>query len=74
MVRHRRILDAEVWLDPADWEEVCALTGRVADVLHRRARAPRTPGSVHASATLAMFELDKPMTTRPASAEKEPDR
>jgi predicted ArsR family transcriptional regulator len=56
----RQFADAEVWLDPADWETVCALADRIVDIVHQRARPPRAPGSVHGSATLAVFELDQP--------------
>jgi DNA-binding transcriptional ArsR family regulator len=75
--RQRQVIDAEVWLEPQDWEEICALTARVGELLHGGARAPHAPGSVHASATLALFELEEPAAkppTKPASAEKEPDR
>jgi DNA-binding transcriptional ArsR family regulator len=64
MSRHRRAADAEVWLDPQDWEEVCILAGRIIDLIHGRARAPRAAGTVHGSATLAFFELAESASAR----------
>lgn len=75
--RQRQVIDAEVWLEPEDWEEVCALTARIGELLHGGARAPHAPGSVHASATLALLELEEPgpeETTKPAAAEEETER
>lgn len=64
--RRRQFADAEVWLDADDWETVCELADRIVDIVHHRARPPRAPGSVHGSATLAVFELD------PTEQEPEP--
>lgn len=50
--------DAELWVTPLVWADVRA---RVADAtrdLHLAAQPPRTEGTVHVSATVAMFEME----------------
>ena len=56
--------DAELWVDPDDWKHAIRLVSEAAELLHRRAHPPRTDGTVHVNATLAMFE----MAEAPASA------
>ncbi|HEU4658645.1 MAG TPA: helix-turn-helix domain-containing protein [Capillimicrobium sp.] len=51
------IADGEVWLPREAWEEVCRLSDRIADLVHEHATAPRARGTVHASVTVATFEL-----------------
>jgi predicted ArsR family transcriptional regulator len=55
--RHRVGADAEVWLAPADFEEVCGLAQRISDLIHQRAQPPRAEGSVHGSVSIYAFEL-----------------
>ena len=55
--RHRVGADAEVWMEPEDLEEVCALAQRISDLVHERARPPHAKGSVHASVSVYAFEL-----------------
>ncbi|MGW5366563.1 helix-turn-helix domain-containing protein [Actinopolymorpha pittospori] len=49
--------DAELWVDPEDWARAVALVREAADLLFRRAHPPRTQGTVHVDATLAMFGM-----------------
>lgn len=49
--------DAELWVDPEDWGRAAALVREAADLLFRRAHPPRTEGTVHVNATLAMFGM-----------------
>jgi hypothetical protein len=49
--------DAELWVDPEDWARAVALVREAADLLFRRAHPPRTEGTVHVDATLAMFAM-----------------
>lgn len=55
--RHHIGADAEVWLTPEDFDEVCALAGRLSELIHERAQRPRAEGAVHASVTVYAFEL-----------------
>ena len=55
--RHRVGADGEVWMEPEDFEEACALAQRLSDLLHERARPPRSAGTVHASVSVYAFEL-----------------
>jgi DNA-binding transcriptional ArsR family regulator len=50
--------DAELWVDPADWKRIKEAIGELAIELHLAAKAPRTPGTVRTSTTLAMFDLE----------------
>jgi DNA-binding transcriptional ArsR family regulator len=56
--RQRRSADAEVWLDPSVWEEVCTLIDRAVDLVHDKASPPRAKGSVKVSVTTLLFELE----------------
>lgn len=51
------LTDAEVWVDPDDWQRVNELVRQAADLLHRRAHPPRTAGTVHVNATVALFRM-----------------
>ena len=55
--RHRIGADAEVWMAPEDFEEVCDLAQRISDLVHERAKPPRADGTVHASVSIYAFEL-----------------
>lgn len=59
--------DAELWVDPAVWDDAVARITAVSRDLHARARPPRTPGTVRTSTTLALFTMDP--AARPAPAE-----
>ncbi|GAA2097012.1 ArsR/SmtB family transcription factor [Actinomadura alba] len=49
--------DAEMWLPAEAWERVLHLASQLGEILHSEARAPGTAGTVHASATLMLFEM-----------------
>jgi DNA-binding transcriptional ArsR family regulator len=49
--------DAELWIDPAVWEQLKSTVDDVSDRLHRAARPAREPGAILVSATYVMFEM-----------------
>jgi DNA-binding transcriptional ArsR family regulator len=54
---HNLVADAEFWIDPDVWQDVHdRIAAAVAD-LHHAARAPRTPGTLHTSTTVALFRM-----------------
>jgi predicted ArsR family transcriptional regulator len=55
--RHHVGADAEVWMAPEDFEEICALAARISELTHERARRPHAEGTVHASVSVYAFEL-----------------
>lgn len=50
--------DAELWVDPAEWDAVREQVGAAAVRLHRAAHPPRTPGMIRVNATIAMFAME----------------
>jgi predicted ArsR family transcriptional regulator len=52
----KHMADAEVWLTPADWKRVRALTDEANRIVHSRALPPGTPRSTHASLTSVLIE------------------
>ena len=50
--------DAELWVDPAVWEDVVARMARAIEDLHAAAHRAQAPGTVHVSATAMLFTLD----------------
>jgi DNA-binding transcriptional ArsR family regulator len=50
--------DAELWVDPAVWEDVVARMARAMEDLHAAAHPAHEPGTVHVSATAMLFALD----------------
>jgi DNA-binding transcriptional ArsR family regulator len=60
-LRHRsgnHLTDAELWVDPRVWTEVRQRVTAASTDLHRAAQAPRTPGTIRVSTTIALFEMD----------------
>jgi DNA-binding transcriptional ArsR family regulator len=49
--------DAELWVDPAVWEDVVARMAHAMEDLHAAAHRARSPGTVHVSATAMLFTL-----------------
>ncbi|MDA0562777.1 helix-turn-helix domain-containing protein [Streptomonospora sp. S1-112] len=49
--------DAEVWIDASAWADLRAAFDAVGTRVHQAARPPRTPGTVHLSASLLLFQL-----------------
>ncbi|MFI5495331.1 ArsR/SmtB family transcription factor [Actinoplanes sp. NPDC051859] len=52
--------DAELWVDPEVFRDVRDRIARASRDLHDAARAPRTPGAVRTSTTIAMFKMVDP--------------
>jgi DNA-binding transcriptional ArsR family regulator len=50
--------DAELWIDPAVWDELVARMVTAMKDLHAAAQTPRTPGTKHVSATAMLFAID----------------
>ena len=49
--------DLEGWVPPEVWERACALLTEASHLLHDHNAAPRTPGTVHISATTWAFPM-----------------
>jgi DNA-binding transcriptional ArsR family regulator len=56
--RTYHMTDAELWVEPAVWEEVRVRITEASRALHEAAKAPRTPGTIRVSASIAMFEME----------------
>jgi DNA-binding transcriptional ArsR family regulator len=54
------LTDADLWLEPETWREIAERVAVAMHDLHEAARAPRTPGTIRTSTTLAMFEMKTP--------------
>ena len=52
--------DAELWVDPAVWEDVVERGGGAIRDLHAAAQTPRAPGTTHVSATAMLLTVDAP--------------
>jgi DNA-binding transcriptional ArsR family regulator len=53
--------DAEMWVEPDTWNEVMALLAKASELMHTRARPPRSEGTIHVNATSIAFQmLDRP--------------
>lgn len=60
-------IDAELWVDPEDWEEARAAMAAAGTMLHERARRPHTPGTVHLNTTVVLFPMLDPPPVEPPS-------
>jgi hypothetical protein len=60
--------DSELWVEPQVWEDAVSRIVSVLTDLEAAARAPRTQGTVHASATAMLFDI---VDEQPAVAEDE---
>ncbi|TQS39914.1 ArsR/SmtB family transcription factor [Cryptosporangium phraense] len=49
--------DAELWVTPEDWDAVVDTVREASLLLHRAAKPPRSPGTVHVNATIALFPM-----------------
>jgi DNA-binding transcriptional ArsR family regulator len=56
--------DAEMWVEPAVWQQVLALHEQASDLMHANARPPRTKGTIHVNATTVAFQMTE---RRPAA-------
>ncbi|MBM7790695.1 helix-turn-helix domain-containing protein [Tenggerimyces flavus] len=50
--------DAELWIDEDDWAQAIRLSEEASTLLHKRAHPPRTEGTIHVNATVAMFRME----------------
>jgi DNA-binding transcriptional ArsR family regulator len=50
-------VDAELWVDPADWREAVDAIRAASERLHERARAPRSEGTVKVSVSAVLFAM-----------------
>lgn len=50
-------VDAELWVEPEVWEQALSGVRAAMDLLHQRARPPRSPGTVQTSTTLSAFRM-----------------
>jgi DNA-binding transcriptional ArsR family regulator len=52
------LTDAELWVDPAEWQAVRDQVRAASDRLHTAARPPHTPGTVRVNATMVLFSME----------------
>ncbi len=56
----KSMTDAELWIDTDTWEELRERMTQLSRDLHAAALAPRTPGAVRTSTTMAVFRMQDP--------------
>ena len=49
--------DADLWLEPQDWERVLALVTEASTLMHATAKPPRTAGTVRANLSVVAFRM-----------------
>ncbi len=54
--------DADLWVQPAVWDEVLALLLQASSVLHDNARPPRADGTVRANLSIMAFRMQETRT------------
>jgi DNA-binding transcriptional ArsR family regulator len=54
----RVIGDADLWVDPEQWDALRTRMKELVHELHDIAQPPRTPGTLRTSTTVAMFEME----------------
>jgi DNA-binding transcriptional ArsR family regulator len=52
------LTDAELWVEPGEWEDIRDQVRAVSDRLHTAARPPHTTGTVRVNATMVLFSMD----------------
>lgn len=52
------LTDAELWVDPEQWQEIVTRVGDASAALHLAAKPARTPGTIRVNATMALFEME----------------
>ncbi len=50
--------DADIWIDPQQWDVLRTKVSDLVRELHLVAQPPRSPGAIRTSTTVAMFELE----------------
>ena len=56
-------VDAELWVDPAEWAEAVDAVRTVSIGLHRQAKPPRTAGTIRVSVSAVLFPMITGATT-----------
>jgi DNA-binding transcriptional ArsR family regulator len=56
---HNHMTDAEVWVDPAVWNEIRDRISDASDDLHRAAQPPRSAGTIRVNVSIALFEMEQ---------------
>jgi hypothetical protein len=54
----RLSVDAELWVDPAEWKRTVDAMAEAATRLHDQARPPRSPGTVRVNVSAMLFRMD----------------
>lgn len=49
--------DADLWLEPEDWQRVVDLVTEASVLMHANAKPPRTPGAVRANLSVIAFRM-----------------
>jgi hypothetical protein len=57
--RRSALTDAELWVDADTWRRTMAQARELGKLLHDGARPPRSVGTVHVSATISLFVMDR---------------
>jgi DNA-binding transcriptional ArsR family regulator len=52
--------DAEMWVDKTTWEKALEHAKELSELLHSAAQPPRAEGAIRVSATVALFEMNRP--------------
>ena len=56
-------VDAELWVEPAEWAEAVDAVRTVSIALHRQAKPPRTAGTIRVSVSAVLFPMTASVTT-----------
>lgn len=51
--------DADLWVDPEVWDEVFDLVKQASELIHAKAKPPRSRGTVRANLSVAAFRLKR---------------
>ena len=60
-------IDAELWVDPDQWDAAVEAVRAATVALHRHARPPRTQGTIRVSVSALLFPMTTPPGPRPRS-------
>jgi DNA-binding transcriptional ArsR family regulator len=52
------LTDAELWVEPAEWEAIRGQVKAASDRLHTAARPPHAPDTVRVNATMVLFSME----------------
>ena len=55
----RLVADAEIWVEPSDWDRIEQKCRELVDLVRASARSPGAPGVTAASFTIAAIEIDE---------------